>query len=121
MSCMNHVGRIVDAEEQDPGSRCDLAYLVGGLDAVHYRHCVIQNDDVGLQFLNFLDGLFSIFSFTAHSHMLRLQKGLDRPSCELMVVYDQDVGAGHNALNLSCNSEAGQPGVSVTFATPASE
>jgi len=120
MSRMNHVGRIVDAEEQDFGSRCDPAYLVSGLDTVHYRHCVIQNDDVGLQLLNFFDSLFAIFSFTAHCHIVRLQKGLDRPSCGPMVVYDQDVGGGHTIPQLEFQSKAEQPGVSVTFATLAS-
>src|SRR6266478_1881439 len=121
MSRMNHVWRIVDAEEQDFGSRCDPAYLVSGLDTVHYWHCVIQNDDVGLQLLNFFDSLFAIFSLTAHFHILRLQKGLDRPSCGLMVVYDQYVGGNQTMPQLQLHSKAEQPGASVTFATSASE
>ena len=80
----------MDGEEDNFGGRCDLAYLVCSLDAIHDRHIDVEEDEVRMQLSDLLDSLLAIFSFAANVHGVPVQKRADRLPRYLIIVHDQD-------------------------------
>ena len=80
----------MDGEEDNFGGRCDLAYLVCSLDAIHDRHIDVEEDEVRMQLSDLLDSLLAIFSFAANVHGVPVQKRADRLPRYLIIVHDQN-------------------------------
>jgi len=80
----------VDGEENNFRGRCNLAYLVCSLDAIHDRHIDVQKDQVRMQLFDLLDSLLAIFSFAANVYGVPGKKRADGLPRYLIIVHDQN-------------------------------
>jgi hypothetical protein len=78
----------MNREEQDLRGGRYTVNLAGGCETVQARHIDIEKDGVGLQFPHFLDCLLTIFGFTAHFRRVGREKGPNRCSYPLIIVYE---------------------------------
>src|SRR5262249_37778385 len=56
---------VVSRKQNDPGAWTELSHLLRSIQSVRRRNGEIENDSVGVQFLNHFDSLFAVRSFGA--------------------------------------------------------
>jgi len=78
---INKLRRFVDCEKEDFHLRSDAPDFKCGLYAVHQRHVDVEENEVGLQFDDLLDGFLAVLSLTAHLKTMPIQKRTDGGSC----------------------------------------
>jgi hypothetical protein len=99
-------------QEHDFGFRGDSPYFVSDLHSVHARHIDVQKNNLWLQFDNFFNAFFAVFSLTAHFEGVPIEQrpnGLPRNG---MVVHDK-YSRWQTAFQLEIASSAegaGSPG-----------
>ena len=80
----------MDGEENNFRGRCNLAYLVCSLDAIHDRHIDVEKNEVRMQLFDLIDSLLAIFSFAANVHGMPGKKRADGLPRYLIIVHDQN-------------------------------
>ena len=73
-SILDKRGSILDSQKHDLGCWGDSTYLPGGGDAVHYRHVDVEQNDVGFQLDDFLDGFLTIFGIATNLKRMPIEE-----------------------------------------------
>jgi hypothetical protein len=89
-STLHKRGSVLDSQEHDLGCRGDSTYLAGGGDAVHYRHVDVEQNDVGFQLDDFLDGFLAIFGIATNLKRMPIEERTNSRSGSEMIIDNED-------------------------------